>query len=121
MMNPVTGKTYATFEPALDYIVSKIPDGRSINLNPPTAGSGHANESDRGSDGDRKYTGRNLSMKAVRSLEMRMSIHLGLKDAGEISNEVLEKRIKKAGDRTAFLPWPKRSEKEYTVERPPRI
>ena len=25
MMNPVTGKTYACFEPALDYIVTKIP------------------------------------------------------------------------------------------------
>ncbi|MCI4059958.1 carbamoyl-phosphate synthase large subunit, partial [Bacillus cereus] len=25
MMNPVTGKTYAAFEPALDYVVSKIP------------------------------------------------------------------------------------------------
>ena len=25
MMNPVTGKTYASFEPALDYIVTKIP------------------------------------------------------------------------------------------------
>ena len=25
MMNPVTGKTYASFEPALDYVVTKIP------------------------------------------------------------------------------------------------
>ena len=24
-MNPVTGKTYACFEPALDYVVTKIP------------------------------------------------------------------------------------------------
>ena len=25
MINPVTGKTYACFEPALDYVVTKIP------------------------------------------------------------------------------------------------
>ena len=25
MLNPVTGKTYACFEPALDYVVTKIP------------------------------------------------------------------------------------------------
>ncbi len=37
ILNPVTGSTYAEFEPALDYVVCKIPGGRSINLPTPTA------------------------------------------------------------------------------------
>ena len=33
MINPVTGTTYAMFEPALDYVVAKIPRFPLINLN----------------------------------------------------------------------------------------
>jgi carbamoyl-phosphate synthase large subunit len=33
MLNPVTGKTYACFEPALDYVVSKFQDSLLINSN----------------------------------------------------------------------------------------
>ena len=35
IINPVTQKTYACFEPTLDYIVTKIPDGRLISLKLP--------------------------------------------------------------------------------------
>lgn len=37
--NAVTGTTYACFEPALDYVVVKFPNGRSINLYMQTAHS----------------------------------------------------------------------------------
>ena len=32
MLNPITGTSYAAFEPTLDYVISKIPRFHSINL-----------------------------------------------------------------------------------------
>ena len=37
--NSVTGKTYACFEPTLDYVVTKVPAGRSTNLRERTGSS----------------------------------------------------------------------------------
>ncbi|MFP3878627.1 carbamoyl-phosphate synthase (glutamine-hydrolyzing) large subunit [Bacillus paralicheniformis] len=100
MMNPVTGKTYASFEPALDYVVSKIPrwpfdkfESANRKLGTQMKATGEVMAIGR--------TWEESLLKAVRSLEADV-YHLELKDAGEISNEVLEKRIKKAGDERLF-------------------
>ncbi|MCY7770474.1 carbamoyl-phosphate synthase large subunit [Bacillus haynesii] len=100
MMNPVTGKTYASFEPALDYVVSKIPrwpfdkfESANRRLGTQMKATGEVMAIGR--------TWEESLLKAVRSLEADV-YHLELKDAGEISNEVLEKRIKKAGDERLF-------------------
>ncbi|WP_457983519.1 carbamoyl-phosphate synthase large subunit [Bacillus paralicheniformis] len=100
MMNPVTGKTYASFEPALDYVVSKIPrwpfdkfESANRKLGTQMKATGEVMAIGR--------TWEESFLKAVRSLEADV-YHLELKDAGKISNEVLEKRIKKAGDERLF-------------------
>ncbi|MEC1260796.1 carbamoyl-phosphate synthase large subunit [Bacillus swezeyi] len=100
MMNPVTGKTYASFEPALDYVVSKIPrwpfdkfESANRKLGTQMKATGEVMAIGR--------TWEESLLKAVRSLEADV-YHLELKDAAKITNEVLEKRIKKAGDERLF-------------------
>ncbi|WFA06866.1 carbamoyl-phosphate synthase large subunit [Bacillus sp. HSf4] len=100
MMNPVTGKTYASFEPALDYVVSKIPrwpfdkfESANRKLGTQMKATGEVMAIGR--------TWEESLLKAVRSLEADV-YHLELKDAQTISNETLEKRIKKAGDERLF-------------------
>ena len=53
LINPVTGKTTAAFEPALDYIVTKIPRWPFDKFYESRADDWHADEGDRRSDGDR--------------------------------------------------------------------
>lgn len=100
MMNPVTGKTYASFEPALDYVVTKIPrwpfdkfDSANRTLGTQMKATGEVMAIGR--------TFEESLLKAVRSLEAGV-YHLSLKDEGEIDNELLEKRIRKAGDERLF-------------------
>ena len=76
MMNPVTGKTYAAFEPALDYVVTKIPrwpfdkfESAKRNLGTQMKATGEV-----------MAIGRTLEeslLKAIRSLESN-TYHLGL-------------------------------------------
>jgi carbamoyl-phosphate synthase large subunit len=100
MMNPVTGKTYACFEPALDYVVSKIPRWPFDKFESGNRKLGTQMKA----TGEVMAIGRNLEeslLKAVRSLEADV-YHLELKNADTISEEVLEKRIRKAGDERLF-------------------
>ncbi|MBT2687967.1 carbamoyl-phosphate synthase large subunit [Bacillus sp. ISL-47] len=100
MMNPVTGKTYACFEPALDYIVSKIPRWPFDKFESANRSLGTQMKA----TGEVMAIGRTLEeslLKAVRSLEANIH-HLELKDAELISDELIEKRIRKAGDERLF-------------------
>ncbi|MFA4884679.1 MAG: carbamoyl-phosphate synthase large subunit [Desulfotomaculaceae bacterium] len=99
--NTVTGKTYACFEPALDYVVLKYPRWPF----------------DKFAQGDRvlgtqmKATGEVMAinrtfegalLKAVRSLEIGID-HLFLPGAEELSREKLEERLRRADDERLFL------------------
>ncbi len=99
--NAVTGKTYACFEPALDYVVIKYPRWPF----------------DKFSRGDRtlgtqmKATGEVMAigrtfesalLKAVRSLEIGLD-HLELPGAGNIPDRELELRLKNPDDERLFL------------------
>ncbi|WP_240620162.1 carbamoyl-phosphate synthase (glutamine-hydrolyzing) large subunit, partial [Peribacillus acanthi] len=100
MMNPVTGKTYASFEPALDYVVSKIPRWPFDKFESANRHLGTQMKA----TGEVMAIGRTLEeslLKAVRSLESGI-YHLDLKDSDKISNEIIEKRIRKAGDERLF-------------------
>jgi carbamoyl-phosphate synthase large subunit len=100
MMNPVTGKTYACFEPALDYIVSKIPRWPFDKFESANRSLGTQMKA----TGEVMAIGRTFEeslLKAVRSLEANI-YHLELKDASQISDELIEKRIRKAGDERLF-------------------
>ncbi|UAT31753.1 carbamoyl-phosphate synthase large subunit [Bacillus badius] len=100
MKNPVTGKTYACFEPALDYIVSKIPRWPFDKFESANRTLGTQMKA----TGEVMAIGRTLEesiLKAVRSLESGV-YHLQLDDAEEISDALIEKRIRKAGDERLF-------------------
>lgn len=100
MMNPVTGKTYACFEPALDYVVSKIPRWPFDKFESANRTLGTQMKA----TGEVMAIGRTFEeslLKAVRSLEANV-FHLALNDAVDISDELIEKRIRKAGDERLF-------------------
>ncbi|PZD93864.1 carbamoyl-phosphate synthase large subunit [Paenibacillus sambharensis] len=101
IVNPVTGQTYACFEPTLDYIVSKIPRwpfDKFISANRKLGTQMKAT-------GEVMAIGRTFeeSMhKAVRSLEI--GVHrIHLKDAPGIEDEVLRTRLAKPDDERMFL------------------
>ncbi|MGI5885159.1 MAG: carbamoyl-phosphate synthase large subunit [Candidatus Spyradocola sp.] len=98
--NSVTGKTYAAFEPTLDYIVVKIPKwpfdkfataSRTLGTQMKATGEVMAIAS----------TFEGGLMKAVRSLEQNVeSLHLPVID--EMTDEQLEREIRNVDDRRLF-------------------
>lgn len=101
IVNPVTGQTYACFEPTLDYIVAKIPRwpfDKFINANRKLGTQMKAT-------GEVMAIGRTFEEaihKAVRSLEI--GVHrIHLKDAEHIEDSVLDERLTKADDERLFL------------------
>ncbi|MGG3466605.1 carbamoyl-phosphate synthase large subunit [Neobacillus pocheonensis] len=100
MKNPVTGKTYASFEPALDYIVTKIPRWPFDKFESGNRSLGTQMKA----TGEVMAIGRNFEeslLKAIRSLEAGVH-HFELNDAKDFADEVVEKRIRKAGDERLF-------------------
>ncbi len=100
MMNPVTGKTYACFEPALDYIVTKIPRWPFDKFESANRLLGTQMKA----TGEVMAIGRTFEesiLKAIRSLEAKI-YHFELKDADQFDDETIEKRIRKAGDERLF-------------------
>jgi carbamoyl-phosphate synthase large subunit len=100
MLNPVTGRTYASFEPALDYIVTKIPRWPFDKFEAGNRSLGTQMKA----TGEVMAIGRTFEeslLKAIRSLEANV-YHFELNNAAEIDDALLEKRIRKAGDERLF-------------------
>ncbi|WP_042356308.1 carbamoyl-phosphate synthase large subunit [Bacillus rubiinfantis] len=100
MLNPVTGKTFASFEPALDYVVTKIPRWPFDKFESGNRSLGTQMKA----TGEVMAIGRSFEeslLKAIRSLEAGV-YHFELLGAEDITDELLEKRIKKAGDERLF-------------------
>jgi carbamoyl-phosphate synthase large subunit len=100
MMNPVTGKTYACFEPALDYVVTKIPRWPFDKFESANRTLGTQMKA----TGEVMAIGRTFEeslLKAVRSLEANV-YHLHVKNDETIDEALIEKRIRKAGDERLF-------------------
>ncbi len=101
LQNPVTKKSYASFEPALDYIVSKIPRwpfDKFVKANRRLGTQMKAT-------GEVMAIGRTFEesiLKAVRSLEIDL-VHLALPGSDKIDNYELEERIRRADDERIFL------------------
>ncbi|HEU4964528.1 MAG TPA: carbamoyl-phosphate synthase large subunit [Bacilli bacterium] len=101
IVNPVTKQTYACFEPALDYIVTKIPrwpfdkfvQAKRV-LGTQMKATGEVMAIERSFEAS--------LMKAIRSLEIGL-ISLDLPEANELSQEQLEKRLIVADDERLFL------------------
>lgn len=100
MLNPVTGKTYASFEPALDYVVTKIPRWPFDKFESGNRSLGTQMKA----TGEVMAIGRSFEeslLKAIRSLETGV-YHFELNDAALVTDQLLEKRIRKAGDERLF-------------------
>ncbi|MFC7442355.1 carbamoyl-phosphate synthase large subunit [Laceyella putida] len=101
LVNPVTGQTYACFEPALDYVVSKIPRwpfDKFVSANRKLGTQMKAT-------GEVMAIGRTLEeslLKAVRSLEIGLD-HITLPGAENMDDATLRERIRVADDERLFL------------------
>ncbi|HZG16746.1 MAG TPA: carbamoyl-phosphate synthase large subunit [Candidatus Bathyarchaeia archaeon] len=101
LRNPVTGQTYACFEPTLDYVVSKIPRWPFDKFQSANRRLGTQMKA----TGEVMAIGRTFEesiMKAIRSLEVG-AYHLELAEAAQIPTDVLQQRIVAADDERIFL------------------
>lgn len=103
IMNPVTGTSYACFEPALDYVVTKFPRFPFDKFE--TADRRLSTQMK--ATGEVMAIGRNFEeslQKAIRSLETGLR-HIGLKskDAAALTDEEIEIRIKVCDDERLFI------------------
>lgn len=100
MKNPVTGTTYAEFEPALDYVVAKIPRWPFDKFESGERVLGTQMKA----TGEVMAIGRNIEeslLKAVRSLEIG-TYHVEIAEFSEATDELLTEKIVKAQDDRLF-------------------
>ena len=101
IINPVTGSTYACFEPALDYIVTKIPRWPFDKF----LGADRTLGTQMKATGEVMAIGRNFEeslLKAVRSLEIKRP-YLYAKEYVETETSTLLEKIKIACDERLFI------------------
>ncbi|MCP8615963.1 carbamoyl-phosphate synthase large subunit [Salirhabdus salicampi] len=101
MENPVTGKTYASFEPALDYVVSKIPRWPFDKF----AAANRTLGTQMKATGEVMAIGRNIEeslLKAIRSLESDV-MHMEVEGFDQLSDKDLQRRIERADDERLFV------------------
>ncbi|WP_442603799.1 carbamoyl-phosphate synthase large subunit [Paenibacillus sp. KN14-4R] len=113
IINPVTGQTYACFEPTLDYIVSKIPRWPFDKFTAANRKLGTQMKA----TGEVMAIGRTFEEsihKAIRSLEI--GVHrLWLKETDLLDKETLELRLNKPDDERLFL-LAEALRRGYTIE-----
>lgn len=100
MKNPVTGTTYAEFEPALDYVVAKIPRWPFDKFETGERLLGTQMKA----TGEVMAIGRNIEeslLKAVRSLEIGC-IHVEIPEMSQVDDALLMNRVVKAQDDRLF-------------------
>lgn len=101
LMNPVTGKTYACFEPAIDYVVTKIPRWPFDKFESANRLLGTQMKA----TGEVMAIGRTFEeslLKAVRSLEISL-YHLEHEEAGGYEEDTLKAEIQNATDERLFI------------------
>ncbi|MCA5012902.1 MULTISPECIES: carbamoyl-phosphate synthase large subunit [unclassified Enterococcus] len=113
MKNPVTETTYAEFEPALDYVVAKIPRWPFDKFEKGERRLGTQMKA----TGEVMAIGRNIEeslLKAVRSLEIG-AYHNELKEIEQVTDEFLTEKIVKAQDDRLFY-LSEAIRRGYTIE-----
>ncbi|UOB21333.1 carbamoyl-phosphate synthase large subunit [Macrococcus armenti] len=101
MMNPVTGTSYAAFEPALDYVVSKIPRFPFDKFEKGERVLGTQMKA----TGEVMAIGRTYEeslLKAIRSLEYGVH-HLGLPNGDQFELDFIKRRIGEQDDERLFF------------------
>ena len=100
--NSVTGKTYACFEPTLDYVVTKVPRWPFDKF---AAANRHLGTQMKAT-GEVMAIGRNIEeslLKAIDCLDVKLNYHLGMKSISEWSLEQLLESLKNADDERIFV------------------
>lgn len=100
MKNPVTNSTYAQFEPALDYVVAKIPRWPFDKFEKGDRRLGTQMKA----TGEVMAIGRNIEeslLKAVRSLEIGVC-HSDMPELSDVTDDLLTEKIVKAQDDRLF-------------------
>lgn len=113
IMNPITKTTYASFEPALDYVVSKIPRWPFDKFEAANRTLGTQMKA----TGEVMAIGRSLEeslLKAVRSLEANV-VHLQMDKLQNLTQEEMDYRLQKADDERLFI-LAEAFRRGYTVE-----
>ncbi len=113
MVNPVTGTTYAMFEPALDYVVSKIPRFPFDKFEKGERRLGTQMKA----TGEVMAIGRNIEeslLKACRSLEIGV-YHNEMPELAHVTDDQLTEKIVKAQDDRLFY-LSEALRRGYTVE-----
>src|SRR5699024_10716705 len=101
IINPITGKTYALFEPMLDYVVTKFP---RFPFDKFVKGDRRLGTQMKAT-GEIMAIGRNFEeslLKGIRSLEMGTE-ELYLKSATKLTETEIEKRMLEADDERIFI------------------
>ncbi|MBO8162308.1 MAG: carbamoyl-phosphate synthase large subunit [Brevibacillus sp.] len=101
LKNPVTGQTYACFEPTIDYVVSKIPRWPFDKFQAANRRLGTQMKA----TGEVMAIGRTFEeslLKAVRSLEIG-TYHLELRGTNRLTAEELKRRLQVPDDERLFL------------------
>jgi carbamoyl-phosphate synthase large subunit len=113
IMNPITKTTYASFEPALDYVVSKIPRWPFDKFEAANRTLGTQMKA----TGEVMAIGRSLEeslLKAVRSLEANV-VHLQMDKLQNLTQEEMDHRLQKADDERLFI-LAEAFRRGYTIE-----
>ncbi|QOY34401.1 carbamoyl-phosphate synthase large subunit [Anaerobacillus isosaccharinicus] len=113
IMNPITKTTYASFEPALDYVVTKIPRWPFDKFEAANRTLGTQMKA----TGEVMAIGRSLEeslLKAVRSLEANV-VHLQMDKLQNLTQEEMDHRLQKADDERLFI-LAEAFRRGYTIE-----
>lgn len=100
--NPVTGETYACFEPALDYVVTKVPRWPFDKFVTATRTLGTQMKA----TGEVMAIGRNFEeslLKAIDSLDVKLDYQLGMKSIASWTDEAIENSLKNPDDERVFV------------------
>lgn len=112
--NPITGETYACFEPALDYVVTKVPRWPFDKFVTATRTLGTQMKA----TGEVMAIGRNLEeslLKAIDSLDVKLDYQLGMKSIASWSDEEIENSLKNPDDERIFV-ISEALERGYTID-----
>ena len=102
IQNSVTKNTYACFEPALDYIVTKVPRWPFDKFVTATRTLGTQMKA----TGEVMAIGRTLEeslLKAIDSLDVRLNYHLGMEEISQWSDEAVRESLKNPDDERIFV------------------
>lgn len=100
--NTVTGKTYACFEPALDYVVTKVPRWPFDKFNSANRILGTQMKA----TGEVMAIGRNIEeslLKAIDCLDVKLNYNLGMKNIDDCTDEEIAKSLANPDDERIFV------------------